>query len=299
MRKTMDMKVLTVSGVMALAMATQPVLAQTAAPAAAAPVVSAPDSAWRTVAPENLLVIDTNKGRILVELEPRMAPQAVERIRTLADRGFYDGLKFHRVMAGFMAQTGDPEGTGAGGSDLPDLPGEFQFRRGADSHFVAIPESGAGLRGFIGSSPIETQPDAQMMFNADGKVTATGMFCPGVVGMARNNDPNSANSQFFLTLGESANLNGAYTPFGKILLGQEVVAALKVGPESDNGTVTDPDFMTRVRSSSALPETERLSVRVMLASDPAYAAVIETRRASRGARFSICDAAPPAELIGG
>ncbi|HST92599.1 MAG TPA: peptidylprolyl isomerase, partial [Brevundimonas sp.] len=83
---------------------------------------------WRTVAPENLLVIDTAKGRILVELDPRIAPQSVERVRTLADQGFYDGLKFHRVLPGFMAQTGDPLGTGEGGSELPDLPGEFQFR---------------------------------------------------------------------------------------------------------------------------------------------------------------------------
>jgi len=292
------MKVLTVSSVMALAMATQPVLAQTAAPAAT-PVVSAPDSAWRTVAPENLLVIDTNKGRILVELEPRMAPQSVERIRTLADRGFYDGLKFHRVMAGFMAQTGDPLGTGSGGSDLPDVPGEFQFRRGGDSQFVMVPESGPGVLGLMGSSTIQTQPDAQMMFNADGKVTANGLFCPGVAGMARNSNPNSANSQFFLTMGESPNLNAAYTPFGRVLIGQEVITSLKVGPESENGAVTDPDIMTRARTASAMPETDRPSVRVLLASDPAYAAVIEARRAARGGRFTICDLTPTAELIGG
>ena len=295
----MHMKVLTVGGVMALAMATQPVLAQTTAPAAAATVVPAPDSAWRTVAPENLLVIDTNKGRILVELEPRMAPQSVERVRTLADRGFYDGLKFHRVMAGFMAQTGDPLGTGAGGSDLPNVPGEFDFRRGADSHFVVVPASGPGLRGVMGSSPIQTQPDAQMMFNADGRVTAVGLFCPGVAGMARNSDPNSANSQFFLTIGESANLNGSYAPFGQVLVGQDVINSLKVGPESANGSVTDPDLMTRVRTASAMPEAERPLVRVMLASDSAYAAVIETRRVAKGARFNVCDAIPPAELISG
>lgn len=300
----MRMKVLMVGGALTLALAVQPVLAQTAGQTAAAavpaaPAVSAPDTAWRAVAPENLLVIDTNKGRILVELEPRMAPQSVERIRTLADRGFYDGLKFHRVMAGFMAQTGDPLGTGSGGSDLPDVPGEFQFRRGADSQFVVLPESGPGLRGVMGASPIQTQPDAQMMFNADGRVVAVGLFCPGVAGMARNNDPNSANSQFFLMIGENANLNGAYTPFGQVVVGQDVVNALKVGLESANGAVTDPDIMTRVRTATAMPESERPSVRVMLASDPAYDAVIEARRAAKGARFSVCDATPPAELIGG
>ena len=83
---------------------------------------------WRTVAPENLLVIDTAKGRVLVELDPTVAPLSVARVRTLADQGFYDGLKFHRVLPGFMAQTGDPLGTGTGGSELSDVPGEFQFR---------------------------------------------------------------------------------------------------------------------------------------------------------------------------
>jgi cyclophilin family peptidyl-prolyl cis-trans isomerase len=295
----MHMKVLTVSGVLALVLTTQPVLAQTAAPASA--VVSAPDSAWRMVAPENLLVIDTSKGRILVELEPRMTPQSVERIRTLADRGFYDGLKFHRVISGFMAQTGDPLGTGTGGSDLPNVPGEFEFRRGSDSRFVAVPlpVSGSALFGVMGSSPIQTQPDAQMMFNNDGKVTAVGLFCAGAAGMARSADPDSANSQFFLTMGERASLNGAYAPLGQIVVGQEVLNALKVGQESENGAVTDPDIMTKVRTASALPEGERPSVRVLLTSAPAYADLIEARRASMGMRFSVCDAIPPAELIGG
>ena len=83
--------------------ASGPVVAQTASPE------------WRTIAPENLLIIDTAKGRILIELEPRMAPQSVERIRTLADQGFYDGLKFHRVIPDFMVQGGCPQGTGTGG----------------------------------------------------------------------------------------------------------------------------------------------------------------------------------------
>lgn len=90
----------------------------------AAPVL-AQTSDWREVPAENLLVIDTTEGRVLVELMPEVAPNHVQRIQTLVRRGFYDGLSFHRVMPGFMAQTGDPQGTGAGGSDLPDLPAEF------------------------------------------------------------------------------------------------------------------------------------------------------------------------------
>lgn len=75
--------------------------------------------------PENTLVMETSKGRVVIELRPDLAPKHVERIKTLARRGFYDGIKFHRVIEGFMAQTGCPQGRGTGGSDLPNLPAEF------------------------------------------------------------------------------------------------------------------------------------------------------------------------------
>jgi peptidyl-prolyl cis-trans isomerase B (cyclophilin B) len=78
-----------------------------------------------TTDPENTLVLETTKGHVVIALRPDLAPNHVERIKTLARQGFYDGVPFHRVIEGFMAQTGDPTGTGAGGSDLPDLKAEF------------------------------------------------------------------------------------------------------------------------------------------------------------------------------
>ncbi|MBZ6079131.1 peptidylprolyl isomerase [Microvirga puerhi] len=75
--------------------------------------------------PENTLILETTKGRVVIELRPDLAPKHVERIKTLARQGFYDGIVFHRVIDGFMAQTGCPQGTGTGGSDLPDLQAEF------------------------------------------------------------------------------------------------------------------------------------------------------------------------------
>ena len=269
-----------------------PTLAQTAAPGAAAA------SDWRTVAPENLLVIDTAKGRILVELAPFAAPNHVERIRTLANQGFYDGLKFHRVIPNFMAQTGDPQGTGEGGSDLPDLKAEFSFRRGRDAGFVAIPNAGAGVVGLAGSLPVTTQPDAQMMVTADFKVDANGLFCPGVLGMARAGAPDSANSQFFLMTGEKDTLNGAYTAFGRVVSGLDVVKALKRGSEAEDGKVSDPDVMTHVRMASAMPEGERPTVRVMDVRSNAFAERIAGTRTARGGSFSICDVQPVAEVGG-
>lgn len=254
---------------------------------------------WRTVSPENLWVIDTAKGRVLVELEPRAAPAHIERIRTLTNQGFYDGLKFHRVIPNFMAQTGDPKGTGEGGSELPDLKGEFSFRRGRDSGFVAVENSGPGVRGIMGSLPITTQPDAQMFVTADFKVGASGLFCPGVAGMARAGSPDSANSQFFLMTGQNDNLNGGYTTFGRVVQGLDVVKALKAGDDAQDGKVADPDVMTKVQLASALPEGQRPTVRVAVPGSAAFNAAVEAARTARGAQFGICDVQPVVEVTGG
>ncbi|MFJ6024383.1 peptidylprolyl isomerase [Brevundimonas sp. NPDC092305] len=265
----------------------------------AAPVAAQTAPDWRTIEPQNLLVIDTVHGRILVELDSRVAPLSVERIRTLADRGFYDGLKFHRVIADFMVQTGDPQGTGQGGSDLPDVNAEFQFRRGRDAGFAPVQPTPQGQAGVMGSMAVVTQPDAQMMVTADFKAGAQALFCKGVAGMARNGaDVNSANSQFFLMRADREDLNGQYTPFGRVVVGMDAVEAIKVG-QGPNGQVVDPDVMTRVRTASAMPEGQRPAVRVMNTASPAFTAFVERTKTTRGAAFNICDAQPPAELIGG
>lgn len=279
------MKIVTAAALSLSLLAAAPAVAQTA------------PAEWRALAPENLLVIDTSKGRILVEMDPRLAPLAVERIRTLADQGFYDGHKFHRVIPDFMAQTGDPLGTGQGGSDLPDLAGEFTFRRGRDAGFVPVAPTPRGQAGLVGSMPVVTQPDAQMMVTADFKAGAQGLFCPGVAGMARAGSPDSANSQFFLMSAAKDTLNGLYTPFGRVVAGLDVVRALEPGSDAEDGRVANPDVMTRARTAAALPAGERPSVRVMTgASLEAEAARVRTER---GAAFNICDVQPPVEVVGG
>ncbi len=254
-------------------------------------------SSWRTVPTERLLVVETSKGRVLVELFPDVAPAHVERVTTLADQGFYDGHTFHRVIEGFMAQTGDPMGTGGGGSDLADVKAELNFRRGRDSGFVLVEGSGPGLRGIMRGLSIMTQPDSQMMVTADFKVGAQGVFCPGVVGMARAGSLDSANSQFFLMTGREDELNGLYTPFGRIVDGLDVVKALKAGPQADNGRVGDnPDTLVRVRTAIALPEAERPIVQVLSDGSPEAAQLIAEARTSRGANFNICDIQLPSRV---
>ncbi|MBJ7486079.1 peptidylprolyl isomerase [Brevundimonas sp.] len=262
------------------------------------PAMPIGEADWRTVAPENLLVIDTTKGRVLVEMEPRAAPGHVARISQLANQGFFDGQKWHRVIPGFMAQTGDPLGTGEGGSDLPDLAGEFSFRRGRDG-FGLVPNAGGVVRGWLGSLPIETQPDAQMFVTADMKVPASGLFCPGVLGMARSQSPDSANSQFFLMTGTNPNLNGSYTAFGRVVVGLDVVKALNAGSSANNGAVANPDIMTRARIAASIPPAERPAVRVLDPRTAPFAARVQTLRESRGLNFNICDIPVVAEATGG
>jgi len=264
---------------------------------AAGSAVAQEASSWRVVPDDRLLVIDTSKGRVLVELFPDVAPAHVERVVSLADRGFYDGHAFHRVIEGFMAQTGDPQGTGGGGSELADIGAELNFRRGRDSGFALVENSGPGMRGTLRGLPIVTQPDSQMMVTADFRVGAQGVFCRGVVGMARANSLDSANSQFFLMTGREDALNGNYTPFGRIVDGVEVVESLKAGPESQNGRVGDnPDTMTRVRLASALPVGERPVVEVLRDTSPEAAQLVAETRAARGTNFNICDVQLPSRV---
>ena len=146
---------------------------------------------------ENALVIDTTKGRVIIKLRPDLAPKHVERMKQLARDGYYDNVPFHRVIDGFMAQTGDGQNfNGTGGSKYPNLKAEF---------------------------------------------TST-EFKRGVVGMARAQSPDSANSQFFIMFADGPFLNGKYTVVGEVVSGMQVVDKMKRGEP-----VSDPDKMLKVQ----------------------------------------------------
>ena len=162
--------------------------------------------------PENTMVITLKDGDVTVALRPDLAPKHVEQIKALVREGAYDNVAFHRVIDGFMAQTGDvqfgnmakgfeADRAGMGGSERPDLPAEF-----SKEHFVR-----------------------------------------GVVGMARAQDPNSANSQFFIMFAPAPSLDGQYTIVGEVESGMENVDKIKKGTASNNGAVSQPDRMVKVR----------------------------------------------------
>jgi peptidylprolyl isomerase len=161
---------------------------------------------------ENRLILELRDGKVTIELLPDLAPQHVTRIKELARAGFYDGTPFHRVIEGFMAQGGDPTGTGTGG---------------------------ARDRGYA---------DLVAEFSSPGKAR----FVRGTCGMARTQDPNSANSQFFIMFAPAASLDGQYTIWGRVVSGMEVVDRIKRGGGA-NGIVQQPDRLISARIAADIP----------------------------------------------
>lgn len=227
-----------------------------------------------------------------MELTPLAAPNHVARLRELTRKGFYDGRSFFRVIDAFMAQTGDPEDRGTGGSDLPDLAAEFTFRRGADTPFVRVADQTVAEIGFIGPLPVMTQSSQLMPMTADGRVSGWALFCPGVAGMARGGAPDSANSQFFLMRQAYPSLEKRYTAFGRVISGLEVVRAIKTGEPVD----PPQDVMTRVQVLADMPASSRPKVRVIETRGAWFAAEIARVRASLGADFTACAISIPSEV---
>ncbi len=259
------------------------------AAAHAAPAPSGPD--WRPLDPENGLVIETTKGRIIVEMAPEAAPRHVAQIKALARQKLYDGLTFFRVIDWFMAQTGDPKNTGDGGSSLPNLKAEFTFRRSATTAFVPVAAPMGLEEGLLGSLPVVSQTSVLMNLNPLHQVSAWGTYCPGVAGMARDDDQDSANSQFFLMRQAYPSLDKRYTVWGRVVAGLDAARAIKTGEP-----VQDPDRMLTVRVLADLPEAERPKVYVMDARGPAFKRLLAKTRKKRGADFSVCDLELPVSV---
>ena len=148
------------------------------------------------------LILELKDGPVKIKLRSDLAPNHVERVKTLAGQGFYDGVVFHRVIPGFMAQTGDPTGTGSGGSDLPDLKAEFSNEK----------------------------------------------HVKGTVSAARTQNPNSANSQFYICFDDAPWLDRQYTVWGQVVEGMDVVEKIKKGGEHNNGAISGaPDKIIKAQ----------------------------------------------------
>jgi len=254
------------------------------------PTCFASDGQWRALDPSNTLLIDTSKGRMVIEMRPEMAPKAVERIKLLTREKTYDGLQFHRVIAKFVAQTGNPNNKDGGGTSYPNLPPEMVFRLPYQAFSQFAQNSSDASAGFIGSVPFQALPVTEAIQKSNGAVRSWGAHCTGVAGMGRNEPRDSANSELYFMLDASRRLDRDYTVFGRVVLGLDVLLSIQHGEPPAN-----PDIMKSVRVLADLPEKER--PQVLVASDTVMRQLIDQTRQKKGADFSVCDVDIPAKLV--
>jgi peptidylprolyl isomerase len=239
---------------------------------------------WLPLDPDQTLVIDTTKGRIVVAMAPALAPLAVARVKRLAREGVYDGLLFHRVIEGFVDQTGNPNNRDGGTSAYPDLPAEFSVRLPAEAPLSVVVSRGDGIEGFVGPVPVAGVSVREQGLGADHRPRVWGAYCEGVAGMGRQAGIDTANSEIFFMRAPARRLDHDYAVWGRVAQGLEVVRAIKVGEPP-----ADPDRMIRVRLAADLPTAERPHLEVANPDGPAFRARAAALRARLGARFTICD----------
>jgi peptidylprolyl isomerase len=270
---------------------------KTAEPTPQEIVDSAPADVWRPVDAENLIYMDLPAGTVIIELRPDIAPAHATRIRELAREGFYNGLNFHRVIEGFMAQGGDPKGDGTGGSDKPDLIAEFARDTTATDEFKVIGRDRIAPRvGYIDGMPAGAQPEGLRSFTTASSVQLWGLHCPGVMSMARATDPNSANSQFFLMIGDSRlNLDRRYTVWGWIIDGFEATRRIARGEPPSR-----PTPIMRMRVAADIPAAERRDIQVMRTDSETFMRYLKRRGDVDDTGFvkDICDIKVPVRVDG-
>ncbi len=226
----MNRRHLLVALTLGLSLATTPAFAKKKVPPVApAPALIIAVDTDQSHDPDNVLLLDLSTGgRIAIRLVPAWAPNHIERIKTLTKQGFYNGVIFHRVIDGFMAQTGDPKGTGEGGSDLPDLKAEFN----------RVPH----MR--------------------------------GSVSMARTNEPDTANSQFFIVFYPRFALDNRYTNFGRVIAGMDVADAIERGePPAKPTKILQASFASENKAPPVITPPEPEPVLSLIAPPPTEPAI--------------------------
>jgi peptidylprolyl isomerase len=246
---------------------------------------------WRPLDPQNALVIETTQGRIVVEMAPALAPLAVARVKRLAHEGVYDGLQFHRVIDGFVDQTGNPNNRDGGTSTYPDLPAEFSARLPAETPLSVAVSRGDAVEGFVGAVTVVGVSARERALGSDHRPRVWGAYCDGVAGMGRQAGIDTANSEIFFMRAPARRLDHDYAVWGRVVQGLDVVRAIKIGEPP-----AEPDRMIRVRLAAELPASERPRLELANPQGPAFRAEVADLKARQGARFSICDVPVRARL---
>ncbi len=218
-------------------------------------------SEWRDIDPENLVIMDVSHGRVLIELSPQFAPRHAERFRALVRSKFYDGQSFYRVIDGFVAQGGIGEGDDKKSAEWPAIKAEFDRSTGNDIKFSPLgsPDLFAGQVGHVDGFPTGRSPKEKRMWV---------LHCPGTLAMARDNDPDTGGTEFYIPIGHAPRrLDRNLTAFGRVLDGMQFIQKLNRGdPKVESGVIQDAekrDPIIRVQMAADLLEADRPRIQVM------------------------------------
>lgn len=248
------------------------------------------DLVWNALDPENTVYLETADGTAVILLNPSFAPRTVAQFRHLLEEQFYRGLSFYRVIEGFVAQGGD-ESDIDGKHTAPLLPREFEIdwpQKPDDDEAaenwqpmawteVQRDDPFAPYTGFIDGFP------AGRDSKKDGKAWLT--HCPGAVAMARNEDPDTGSTDFYIVIGQAPRyLDRNLTVFGRVVWGMDVVQRIKRGSSLENGMIEadlDRTWIKRMRLASSLPEAERLDLYMVDTNSRGFVKMLDDRRNRR------------------
>jgi peptidylprolyl isomerase len=237
-------------------------------------LTAAEELTWRELDPENTVFMELGNDLVVIELNPIFAPKTVKQIKRLAQENFYQGLSFYRVIDGFVAQGGDGSDLGEL-SDVPLIDAEFEIEPDEDLPFMPVqsPDMFAPETGFSNGFAVARDPS---------KNRAWLTHCPGVVAMARNDDPDSSRTDFYIVIGQAPRyLDRNLNIFGRVVYGMDVVQRINRGPALRNGIIDDETGRTRIsklRMLSDIPEDDRLSTYVVDTQSKAFAELLKDRR---------------------
>lgn len=256
---------------------------------------------WREVAAEDLIVMKVQsadglaRGLIYIETADFMSPNHTAQFKKIVRSGDYNGTIFHRVMDDFMAQGGDVKRYKPA-SEWPNIDQEFVFTRKPGEKDGAVPpayllgKDKGGLEGYIKGFPIKTQSEFLASYTEAKTVESWMLHCPGTVSTARTDDPNSASTQFFMMRYTSTDLDKRYTPWGRVVAGQDVVMSIEKG-DPETGAVDRPDILVSAKIAEDIDEDKRPRVLVQKMDGPLF-----QKTFSEAEQMSVC-ALPPVPAI--
>lgn len=242
---------------------------------AAGPATSA-NADWRDVDPQNIVLIDTKYGRVVVELHPPFAPNHAKRFQDLVRAKFYDGQSFYRVVDGFVAQGGIGEGDDKKNEAWPPIKAEFDAPDPGPSPFVSLRSADlfAPEVGHVDGFPVGRAPKDRRQWL---------LHCPGTLAFARDNDPDTAGTEFYIVIGHAPRrIDRQLTAFGRVLEGMQYLQKLNRGdPAVESGVIQDAsqkDPIIRMQIAADVPEADRPSYQVMAIPSQAYSDFMAKRR---------------------